>query len=120
MCVFLGSFVVGTTNLSRLCSRQAGGTASGKTTVCDHIMQRLHDQCVVMLCQDSFYRGLTPEELKDVSSAVPALFLLADGEALDGLFEVAKLYRTHIFTGFECRLGISKCCVLVLTGGQLI
>ena len=25
-------------------------------------MQRLHDQCVVMLSQDSFYRGLTPEE----------------------------------------------------------
>ncbi len=29
----------------------AGGTASGKTTVCDQIMQRLHDQCVVMLAQ---------------------------------------------------------------------
>lgn len=40
----------------------AGGTASGKTTVCDFIMQRLHDQCVVMLSQDSFYRGLTEEE----------------------------------------------------------
>ncbi|KAL3148876.1 hypothetical protein ABBQ32_001746 [Trebouxia sp. C0010 RCD-2024] len=40
----------------------AGGTASGKTTVCDHIMQRLHDQCVVMLSQDSFYRGLTEHE----------------------------------------------------------
>ena len=40
----------------------AGGTASGKTTVCDCIMQRLHDQCVVMLSQDSFYRGLTAEE----------------------------------------------------------
>ncbi|BDA43816.1 Uridine kinase-like protein 4 [Coccomyxa sp. Obi] len=46
----------------------AGGTASGKTTVCDKIMQRLHDQCVVMLSQDSFYRGLTPEELADVAS----------------------------------------------------
>ena len=45
----------------------AGGTASGKTTVCDRIMQRLHDQCVVMLSQDSFYRGLTPEEHANVS-----------------------------------------------------
>ncbi len=45
----------------------AGGTASGKTTVCDRIMQRLHDQCVVMLSQDSFYRGLTPEEHDNVS-----------------------------------------------------
>ncbi|GAX74417.1 hypothetical protein CEUSTIGMA_g1865.t1 [Chlamydomonas eustigma] len=42
----------------------AGGTASGKTTVCDRIMQRLNDQCVVMLCQDSFYRSLTETELK--------------------------------------------------------
>lgn len=33
--------------------------ASGKTTVCDRIVQRLHDQCVVMLNQDSFYRTLT-------------------------------------------------------------
>jgi cytidylate kinase len=33
--------------------------ASGKTTVCDRIVQRLHDQCVVMLNQDSFYRSLT-------------------------------------------------------------
>ncbi|EFJ49474.1 hypothetical protein VOLCADRAFT_59311 [Volvox carteri f. nagariensis] len=41
----------------------AGGTASGKTTVCDRIMQRLHDQCVVMLSQDSFYRTLNPDEM---------------------------------------------------------
>jgi hypothetical protein len=34
----------------------AGGTASGKTTVCDKLMQRLHDQCAVLLNQDSFYR----------------------------------------------------------------
>lgn len=46
----------------------AGGTASGKTTVCDYIMQRLHDQCVVMLSQDSFYRGLSEDELANVTS----------------------------------------------------
>lgn len=44
----------------------AGGTASGKTTVCDMIMQRMHDACVVMLSQDSFYRSLTAEELANV------------------------------------------------------
>ncbi len=43
----------------------AGGTASGKTTVCDRIIQRLHEQCVVMINQDSFYRNLT-----DVSELV--------------------------------------------------
>jgi predicted ABC-type ATPase len=49
----------------------AGGTASGKTTVCDSIMQRLHDQCVVMLSQDSFYRGLTNTEIANVTCAPP-------------------------------------------------
>ena len=60
----------------------AGGTASGKTTVCDNIMQRLHDQCVVMLSQDSFYRGLTEEEkanVKDYNFDHPDAF---DTEAL--------------------------------------
>ncbi|CAI0456919.1 unnamed protein product, partial [Linum tenue] len=40
-----------------------GGTASGKTTVCDMIIQQLHDHRVVLVNQDSFYRGLTPDEL---------------------------------------------------------
>jgi len=45
----------------------AGGTASGKTTVCDLIYQRLHDDsAVVMLSQDSFYRPLTQEERNSV------------------------------------------------------
>ncbi|KAL9326608.1 hypothetical protein ACSQ67_007253 [Phaseolus vulgaris] len=44
----------------------AGGTASGKTTVCDIIIQQLKDHRVVLLCQDSFYRGLTNDELQRV------------------------------------------------------
>ncbi|XP_061342234.1 uridine/cytidine kinase UKL1, chloroplastic-like isoform X2 [Gastrolobium bilobum] len=44
----------------------AGGTASGKTTVCDMIVQQLQDHRVVLVNQDSFYRGLTNEELKHV------------------------------------------------------
>ena len=44
----------------------AGGTASGKTTVCDQIIQRLKDQRVALIAQDSFYRGLTDEEMRDV------------------------------------------------------
>ncbi|CAM8945430.1 unnamed protein product [Rhodiola kirilowii] len=44
----------------------SGGTASGKTTVCDMIIQQLHDHRVVLVNQDSFYRGLTPEESKHV------------------------------------------------------
>nr|GMC99503.1 uridine kinase-like protein 1, chloroplastic [Ipomoea batatas] len=44
----------------------SGGTASGKTTVCDMIIQQLHDHRVVLVNQDSFYRGLNSEELKRV------------------------------------------------------
>ncbi|KAI7986555.1 hypothetical protein LOK49_LG14G01001 [Camellia lanceoleosa] len=44
----------------------SGGTASGKTTVCDMIIQQLHDHRVVLVNQDSFYRGLTAEEAKCV------------------------------------------------------
>jgi len=45
----------------------AGGTASGKTTVCREIIQRLSNQRVVIVEQDAFYRGLTKEEEANVS-----------------------------------------------------
>ncbi|KAL9157390.1 hypothetical protein ABFS82_08G002400 [Erythranthe guttata] len=45
----------------------AGGTASGKTTVCDMIISQLHDQRVVLVNQDAFYRSLTNEQLQKVS-----------------------------------------------------
>ncbi|XP_074592618.1 uridine/cytidine kinase UKL1, chloroplastic-like [Curcuma longa] len=41
-----------------------GGTASGKTTVCEMIILQLRDHRVVLVNQDSFYRGLTAEESK--------------------------------------------------------
>ncbi|KAG1363475.1 putative Uridine kinase-like protein 2, chloroplastic [Cocos nucifera] len=44
----------------------SGGSASGKTTVCDMIIQQLHDHRVVLVYQDSFYRGLTAEESEHV------------------------------------------------------
>ncbi|XP_048129765.1 uridine kinase-like protein 3 isoform X1 [Rhodamnia argentea] len=44
----------------------AGGAASGKTTVCDMIIQQLHDQRVVLVNQDSFYHHLSEEELARV------------------------------------------------------
>ncbi|KAI4336304.1 hypothetical protein L6164_014845 [Bauhinia variegata] len=44
----------------------SGGTASGKTTVCDLIIQQLQDHRVVLVSQDSFYRGLTDDEMKHV------------------------------------------------------
>ncbi|KAF8414295.1 hypothetical protein HHK36_002297 [Tetracentron sinense] len=44
----------------------AGGAASGKTTVCDMIIEKLRDQRVVLVNQDSFYHNLTEEELIQV------------------------------------------------------
>lgn len=46
----------------------AGGTASGKTTVCDRIMQQLQEKRVVLIAQDSYYRGLTQHELANVKN----------------------------------------------------
>ncbi|CAI9763170.1 unnamed protein product [Fraxinus pennsylvanica] len=44
----------------------AGGTASGKTTVCNMIISQLHDQRVILVNQDSFYHSLTDEQLQKV------------------------------------------------------
>ncbi|XP_076926293.1 uridine kinase-like protein 4 [Bidens hawaiensis] len=44
----------------------AGGAASGKTTVCDMIIEQLHDQRVVLVNQDSFYHNLSAEEFTRV------------------------------------------------------
>ena len=67
----------------------AGGTASGKTTVCDLIMHNLQEKRVVLIAQDSYYRGLTPEEHADVATynfdhpdAIDARSLVADLQSL--------------------------------------
>ncbi|XP_039138150.1 uridine kinase-like protein 4 isoform X1 [Dioscorea cayenensis subsp. rotundata] len=44
----------------------AGGASSGKTSVCNMIIEQLHDQRVVLVNQDSFYYDLTEEELTRV------------------------------------------------------
>lgn len=67
----------------------AGGTASGKTTVCGRITQQLGGQRVVLLSLDEFYRDLTPEEcanITDVNFDEPAAFdVLGMAACLDGL-----------------------------------
>ncbi|CAM8980614.1 unnamed protein product [Rhodiola kirilowii] len=44
----------------------AGGTASGKTTVCNMIIGQLHDQRVVLVHQDSFYHSLSDAALEKI------------------------------------------------------
>eukprot|EP01083_Nonionella_stella_P039585 107647_1 len=45
----------------------AGGTASGKTTVCRKVLENLGLPWVVVLSTDSFYKGLTKEQHENVS-----------------------------------------------------
>ncbi|CAJ2666031.1 unnamed protein product [Trifolium pratense] len=45
----------------------AGGTASGKTTVCNLINTQLHDQRIVLINQDSFYHSLSDKILQKVN-----------------------------------------------------
>ncbi|XP_006647152.1 uridine kinase-like protein 3 [Oryza brachyantha] len=44
----------------------AGGASSGKSTVCKMIIEQLRDQRVVVVTQESFYYGLSDEELVHV------------------------------------------------------
>lgn len=46
----------------------AGGSASGKTTVCRSVVEKLDLQWVQILSTDSFYKGLTPEQHNNVSN----------------------------------------------------
>ena len=48
----------------------AGGTASGKTTVCRTIAEKMDDERVVIISMDNFYRPLTPDERANVDGAL--------------------------------------------------
>ncbi|KAG4933057.1 hypothetical protein JHK87_047059 [Glycine soja] len=97
----------------------SGGTASGKTTVCDLIIQQLQDHRVVLVSQvseilflelnlvaDSFYRGLTNDELKrvheynfdhpnafDTEQLVETLSKLKSGQSVQVPFYDFKLHQ---------------------------
>ncbi|XP_061362225.1 uridine kinase-like protein 3 isoform X2 [Gastrolobium bilobum] len=87
----------------------AGGAASGKTTVCDKIIQQLHDQRVVLVNQDSFYNNLTEEELKrvqdynfdhpdafDTEQLLDVMDKLKCGESVDIPKYDFKSYKSHV------------------------
>lgn len=56
-------------------------------------MQRLHDQCVVMLSQDSFYRGLTEHEHQNAHSE------FAVSTPVAGVWHVLALVNASHVTG---------------------
>lgn len=87
-----------------------GGAASGKTTVCDMIIQQLHDQRVVVVNQDSFYHNLTEEELSrvheynfdhpdafDTEQLLRAIDKLMHGQAVDIPKYDFKSYKSNVF-----------------------
>ncbi|XP_052482612.1 uridine kinase-like protein 4 isoform X4 [Gossypium raimondii] len=88
----------------------AGGAASGKTTVCDMIIQQLHDQRVVLVNQDSFYHKLTEEELAtvheynfdhpdsfDTEKLLDSMENLRHGQAVDIPNYDFKSYKNSVF-----------------------
>ncbi|XP_048425168.1 uridine kinase-like protein 3 isoform X1 [Pyrus x bretschneideri] len=88
----------------------AGGAASGKTTVCDMIIQQLHDQRVVLVNQDSFYHNLTEEELNrvheynfdhpdafDTEKLLSSMDKLKHGQAVDIPNYDFKSYKHSVF-----------------------
>ncbi|MBA0573806.1 hypothetical protein Golax_001020 [Gossypium laxum] len=88
----------------------AGGAASGKTTVCNMIIQQLHDQRVVLVNQDSFYHELTEEELAtvheynfdhpdsfDTEKLLDSMENLRHGQAVDIPNYDFKSYKNSVF-----------------------
>ncbi|KAK0063446.1 uridine-cytidine kinase 2-B [Biomphalaria pfeifferi] len=86
----------------------AGGTASGKSTVCGKIMEQLgqqsvleHNRRVVIISQDSFYKDLSHEEHKKANKG---------GYNFDhpGAFDVELMYNTLVDVKAGKRVEIPK------------
>uniref|UniRef100_M4EPW1 Uridine kinase n=1 Tax=Brassica campestris TaxID=3711 RepID=M4EPW1_BRACM len=88
----------------------AGGAASGKTTVCDMIMQQLHDQRAVVVNQDSFYHNVNEKELArvhdynfdhpdafDTEQLLCSMEKLRKGQAVDIPNYDFKSYKNNVF-----------------------
>ena len=44
----------------------AGGSASGKTSVCDIVFERVGVKECTLICLDNFYKECTPEQLQNI------------------------------------------------------
>ncbi|GKA87973.1 uridine kinase-like protein 4 [Tanacetum coccineum] len=87
----------------------AGGAASGKTVVCNMIIEQLHDLRVVLVKQESFYYNLTSKELSEVheynfdhpdafntEKVLTAMEMLKHGKAIDIPEYDFKSYKTGV------------------------
>jgi len=103
----------------------AGGTASGKTTVCQMLMQALGDQRVALISLDEFYRDLTPQEcanIGDVNFDEPASFDVGElvkclENLRDGKYAHVPVYDfvTSSRSAHQVRT-VSPCDVVILEG----
>ncbi|KAE9456623.1 hypothetical protein C3L33_11491, partial [Rhododendron williamsianum] len=89
----------------------AGGAASGKTPVCDLIIEQLHDQRVVLVNQDSFYYNLTARNLQKFMNIILTILVnafnteqllramekLKHGQAVDIPKYDFKSYKNDVF-----------------------
>ncbi|KAF8037626.1 hypothetical protein BT93_B0485 [Corymbia citriodora subsp. variegata] len=102
----------------------AGGTASGKTTVCDMIISQMHHESVVLVNQDSFYHSLSDEKLQKVHEynfdhpdAFNTELLLSCMEKLKRGQEVSipeYNFKSHKSTEAACKVNPSD--VIILEG----
>lgn len=80
----------------------AGGTASGKSTVCRKIMDKLgQDSRIVCISQDSFYRELQEHERED---ALKGCYNFDHPDALDNV--LIERVLTDILNGKEVEIPI--------------
>ncbi|XP_071736564.1 uridine kinase-like protein 4 [Rutidosis leptorrhynchoides] len=116
----------------------AGGAASGKTTVCDMIIEQLHDQRVVLVNQDSFYHSLTNEELTRVheynfdhpdafenEKLLSVVEMLRQGKAVDIPKYDFRSYknsisRRSVYSGESMENALRACCKGIKIGKILI
>ncbi|XP_044595317.1 uridine-cytidine kinase-like [Cotesia glomerata] len=100
----------------------SGGTASGKTTVCNRIMEKLGqvdmdqtERKVVCISQDSFYRNLTPAE---IILAEKGQFNFDHPEAFDNDLIISTL--KDILAGIKCQVPTYDYCTHSRVQGQSI
>uniref|UniRef100_A0A6N2KZ99 uridine/cytidine kinase n=1 Tax=Salix viminalis TaxID=40686 RepID=A0A6N2KZ99_SALVM len=84
----------------------AGGTASGKTTVCNMIISQLHDQRVVLVNQDSFYHSL---DAFNTELLLSCMAMLKNGRAVN----IPNYdFKTHKRIGPGCKVNPSDIIIL--------
>lgn len=84
-------------------SQILGGTAGGKTTVCNEVVKRLNVPWVALVSMDRFYRPLTPDERARVAD-----YNFDHPDAFD--WPLMRQTVEALTTGFDSILTSPYCC----------